>query len=127
MIALLFWLLVAHSLCDYPLQGEYLAAAKRRNSGHSTPWWIALTAHSLIHAGAVALITGSIALGLAEFGAHWCIDFLKCGGAFDGSPPIPYEMKPNQEWTPTPAQKERAFTIDQILHVACKLAWAALA
>jgi hypothetical protein len=63
-IVTLFWLLVGHSLCDYPLQGEYLAAAKRRNSGHSTPWWIALTAHSLIHAGMVFLVTGNFELGL---------------------------------------------------------------
>lgn len=125
MIVTLFWLLVGHSLCDYPLQGEYLAAAKRMNSGHSTPWWIALTAHSLIHAGMVFLVTGNFAFGLLELAAHWLIDFLKCNGAFDGSPPIPYEMKPNQDWTPTPAQLRRAFTLDQALHVGCKVLWAA--
>lgn len=126
MIELIFWLLVGHSLADYPWQGEYLAAAKRRNSGHATPWWIALTAHSLIHAGVVAAVTGSFVLGICEFGAHWLIDFFKCNGVFDGGPPIPYEMKPNQDWTPSPAQVERAFTIDQVLHVGCKLAWAVL-
>lgn len=118
MMVLLFWLLVAHSLCDYPLQGEYLAAAKRRNSGHSTPWWIALTAHSLIHAGAVALITGSIALGLAEFVAHWCIDYSKCAHWFDGLNPGRFY----QQRTLAQAEK-RAFTIDQALHVGCKVAW----
>lgn len=102
MIEMLFWLLVAHSLADYPLQGEYLAAAKRRNSGHATPWWIALTAHSLIHAGFVAAITSSIVLGLCEFVAHWIIDYSKCRGDF-------------------------GFTADKGMHVGCKLAWAAFA
>lgn len=109
MIEMLFWLLVAHSLADYPLQGEYLAAAKRRNSGHATPWWIALTAHSLIHAGFVAFFTSSILLGMCEFFAHWYIDYSKCEG-----------------WWPMRKADDRAFTIDQGLHVGCKLAWAAL-
>jgi hypothetical protein len=113
----LFWLLVAHSLCDYPLQGDYLSVAKRRGSGLETPWWIALTAHALIHAGAVALVTGSILLGLAELIAHWSIDFAKCEGWF--TPDWPFE------WTM--AAQRRAFTIDQALHVACKIVWAAIA
>lgn len=124
MIELLFWLLVAHSLCDYPLQGEYLAAAKRRNSGHSTPWWIALTAHSLIHAGAVALITGSIALGLAEFVAHWIIDYLKCDGWLTGLC-LRWAKRYPAGWRERGMY--RAFVTDQGLHVACKLAWAAFA
>jgi hypothetical protein len=100
-IVTLFWLMVGHSLCDYPLQGEYLAAAKRKNSGHATPWWIALTAHSFIHAGMVALVTGSILLGVCELVAHWSIDYMKCDGRF-------------------------GFTTDQAFHVVCKILWAAL-
>jgi hypothetical protein len=99
--AMLFWLLVAHSLCDYPLQGEYLAAAKRKNSGHATPWWIALSAHAFIHAGAVALVTGSILLGVCELVLHWSIDYAKCAGKF-------------------------GFTTDQVFHVACKFLWVGL-
>jgi hypothetical protein len=98
-VTTLFWLLVAHSLCDYPLQGEYLAAAKRRDSKLPTPWWIALTAHGFIHAGAVAFVTGSIALGLLELALHWAIDYMKCDGRF-------------------------GFTTDQALHVGCKILWA---
>jgi hypothetical protein len=96
----LFWLLVGHSLADYPLQGDYLAAAKRPG-GKETAWWIALSAHSLIHAGVVALVTGSIAIGVCEFVAHWTIDYLKCRG-FVG------------------------YTADQGLHIACKVTWAVL-
>jgi hypothetical protein len=54
----LFWLLVLHALADYPLQGDYLSRAKRRNSGFDLPWWMALLWHAFIHAGAVALVTG---------------------------------------------------------------------
>lgn len=99
---LLFWLLVGHALADYPLQATYLSAAKRRNSGKSTPWWIALSMHALIHAGAVALVTGSLWLGGAEFLLHWIIDLVKC-------------------------EKKIGDTTDQVLHVACKIAWAAIA
>lgn len=95
---LIFWLLVGHALCDYPLQATYLSQAKRRNSGKSTPWWIALSMHAMIHAGAVALVTGSLWLGGAEFVCHWCIDYAKCEKKIDD-------------------------TTDQLLHVYCKLLW----
>lgn len=95
----LFWLLVGHALADYPLQGQFLSDSKR--PGKTTlPWWIALTWHSLIHAGVVALLTSSIGFGLLEFVAHWLIDYAKCRDQFDD-------------------------TADQILHVACKVGWAA--
>jgi hypothetical protein len=96
----LFWLLVLHALCDYPLQGDYLSRAKRRGAS-DTPWWIALTWHALIHAGAVALVTGQLSLGLAEFVLHLAIDYAKCNNRF-------------------------GFTTDQALHVACKGLWAIL-
>ena len=97
-LTLLFWLLVAHAVCDYPLQGDFLAKAKN----HTAPipgidWWIALAAHSAIHAGAVAYITGSVLIGVWEFFAHFCIDHAKCAG-------------------------ETSFRTDQLLHVLCKVA-----
>jgi hypothetical protein len=98
-LSILFWMLVAHAVCDYPLQGDFLAKAKN----HKAPipgidWWIALGAHSLIHAGAVAFITGSFWIGVGEFIAHCLIDRAKCEGL-------------------------TTFRTDQALHVACKLAW----
>jgi hypothetical protein len=101
---ILFWLLVGHALCDFPLQGEYLAACKRRAHRHGAGgmWVFGLSAHALIHAGAVALVTGSIGLGLCEFAAHWTIDCLKCEGKISTA-------------------------TDQALHFVCKLAWAAAA
>lgn len=120
-MTLLFWLLVGHSLADYPLQGQFLALAKRRGGIGSTPWQIALAAHSLIHAGAVALITGSVALGLMEFAVHCLIDYAKCEGWFTPVWPMTQNLG---EWEPI-AQR-RAFWIDQTLHVACKILWVAL-
>lgn len=60
------------------------------------PYW--LTSHALIHAGAVALITGSVALGVLEFVLHSHIDFAKC-----------------ENWT--------GIHVDQALHIACKIAY----
>ena len=99
----LFYLLAAHALCDFPLQGDYLAKAKNPCAPlPGTPWTIALAAHALIHGGAVMLVTGSLLLGIAETIAHAAIDIAKCRGSI-------------------------SYTTDQALHVACKIAWAVLA
>lgn len=96
---LLFWLLVAHAVCDYPLQGDFLAKAKNhRQPIPGIPFYQALAAHALIHAGAVAFLTGSIWLGLLEFIAHIVIDYAKCDGL-------------------------STLNQDQALHVACKVVW----
>lgn len=93
-------LIVAHAVCDYPLQGDFLARAKNRSAPlPGVPWWQALGAHAVMHGGAVWLVTGSLWLGLAETIAHALIDDAKCSGRL-------------------------TFDADQALHVACKLAWA---
>jgi hypothetical protein len=70
----LFALLVGHFLADYPLQGDFLARAKDRNSdlGKQFGWRNAMCAHAMIHAGVVALITGSLGLAYLEAGIHYC-------------------------------------------------------
>jgi uncharacterized protein DUF3307 len=89
-------LLVWHALADYPLQGDFLAKAKNRAMPiPGVPWWQALSAHALIHAGGVAFLTGSLPLGIVELIAHAAIDDSKCAGK------ISYNM-------------------DQLLHVVCK-------
>lgn len=93
-----FWLMVGHSLADYPLQGQFLSDAKRLGRT-ALPWWIALTYHSFIHAGVVAIVTGSMVFAIAELVLHWLIDFAKTRGMFGE-------------------------VTDQALHVACKAAWA---
>lgn len=104
----LFYLLAGHALADFPLQGEFIAKAKNRHTFNGPlgqkpmkVWLHALTAHALIHGGMVALITGSLWLGLAETAAHWLIDFGKC-----------------ENWY--------GIHTDQGLHVGCKILWWAL-
>lgn len=106
-----FALVIGHAIADFPLQGEFLAKAKNRHADLSdifgkipippSLWIHALTAHSLVHAGAVWLVTGSVALGVLELVIHWIIDFSKC-----------------ENWT--------SFTTDQLLHLGCKVSYAAL-
>ena len=84
-LQVLFALIIAHVLFDYPLQGDFLAKFKNRHykgEGEMTPllWVHCLTAHSLMHAGAVWAITGSFMIGIAELVLHWIIDYIKCEG-----------------------------------------------
>jgi len=95
-------LIVGHALADYSLQGDFLARAKNRTLPiPGFPWWQALTAHAVIHAGTVGIITGNIALGLAELVAHWVTDDLKCRGKI-------------------------GLNTDQAIHIICKIVWATI-
>lgn len=99
LLKLFFALLIGHAVCDYPLQGDFLSRGKNRfNPTGGVPWWICLTAHAAIHAGAVWLITGRWWLGLAEFCVHAWIDDRKCAGKL-------------------------SVVRDQALHVICKAMW----
>mgnify|MGYP001368228708 CR=1 FL=1 len=98
-------LLIAHTLCDQPLQGPFLALHKNRHyrpQDSTLPqpslWLYCLSAHSLIHAGGVWLVTGSYFLGIIEFVLHWLIDFLK-------------------------EEKIINLHVDQLLHVTCKVVY----
>ena len=84
-LTVLFALLIAHALCDHPLQGEFVALRKNRHyrpegSEGPTLWPYCLTVHALIHAGGVWVVTGLPAFALAELVLHWVIDFLKAEG-----------------------------------------------
>lgn len=103
--AKLLAMLMGHALADFPLQGQFLAEMKNRHAKKPArnPLWVhCMTAHALIHAAFVWAITGSMTLGLAEFFAHWLIDFAKCEGWID-------------------------FDQDQALHWFCKFVYAPLA
>jgi hypothetical protein len=92
-------LCVAHVVCDYPLQGDFLSKAKSRATPiPGVPWYQALGAHALMHGAAVSWLTGVWWLGALELAAHAAIDDAKCRGKL-------------------------TFNQDQILHVACKAAW----
>ena len=101
---ILFALIAAHFLCDYPLQGDFIGKFKNRhvsmdkafNATSPIPWWHLMTAHAFIHAGAVLLITGNLYFATFELFAHFLIDVLKCEGQTD-------------------------INVDQILHIVCKV------
>lgn len=97
--ALFFAFVIAHAVADYPLQGDYLARMKCRDQS-ATPheWLIPLTAHSLIQAGGVWIVSGSALLGAVELCLHWLIDLGKGEGKF-------------------------GYVTDQVSHIACKVAY----
>jgi hypothetical protein len=98
-----FALVIGHAVADYPLQGEFLAMCKNRRflvrlkDPQRPPelWVYCMAAHCLIHAGAVWVITGSVALGVVELVLHWLLDQAKCEG-------------------------KTTFAMDQWGHVVCK-------
>ena len=84
------------------MQGDFLARAKNGFTPvPGVPWWQAMSAHALIHAGGVAWLTGYLWLGLVEFVLHFAIDTAKCKGRL-------------------------TYNEDQALHVACKVGYVAL-
>jgi hypothetical protein len=100
-LQLLAYMLAAHALCDYPLQGDWLSKAKNPTLDlvpGETIWPLALTSHALIQAVAVQLVTGSWLLGCTEFVVHWLIDLAKCRKVF-------------------------GYNADQLLHIGCKVAY----
>jgi hypothetical protein len=103
MIEMIILLLCAHALCDYPLQGDFLAKAKNNKSPIiGVPWWQAMSAHCGIHAGAVMLVTGFWALAVAEFVIHFLTDWAKGMGLI-------------------------SYNVDQGVHAGCKILWAVIA
>jgi hypothetical protein len=92
----LFLLLCGHALADGPLQTPDIAAGKRSAVGLERAGW--LLGHGLLHGGAVALVTGSALLGLAETLAHAGIDAMR-----------------SREHIPS--------WFDQGLHLLCKVLW----
>jgi hypothetical protein len=106
-LILLFAFSIGHALADFPLQGSFLAIGKERYgdlekfTGTKWPpgmWAYCLTMHSLIHGGAVWIISGSALLGACEFALHWFIDLAKSSNMTN-------------------------FYTDQSLHLICKLGY----
>ena len=103
-IELLVYILAAHALCDYALQGDWLSKAKNPSLDlvpGERIWPLALASHALIQAVAVQIITGSWLLCAVEFAIHFAIDYSKCRGRF-------------------------GYNVDQYLHIACKVGYALL-
>jgi phosphotransferase system glucose/maltose/N-acetylglucosamine-specific IIC component len=101
-LTVLFWLMVGHAVADFALQSDFMSRGKNRNTEVGKTYWpYALFAHSIIHGGAVAAITGSVPLGVVETVLHGLIDFWKCEGRL-------------------------TLKHDQFMHVCCKLVYAAM-
>jgi len=96
-LTLFLMLLGMHWICDYPLQGQFLSDAKAKGPLRVYH----LIAHAGIHGAGVALVTGNVWLGLAEWVLHTLIDEAKIRG-------------------------KTTFAQDQALHIACKLLWLVL-
>lgn len=95
------WLLFAHILLDFALQGDFMAKAKnhtQRTPG--VPPFFILTLHSYTHAFAVYLITGSLTCFVIELLSHALIDYLK-------------------------STRTISFKTDQVLHIGLKAVYAA--
>lgn len=106
-LPLFFALVFAHFVGDYPLQGDFLAAAKNHQKPVAgVPWILGLASHAVIQGGLVALVTGSAWIGVAEASLHGAIDAAKNEGLLGPG--------------------ERGYAIDQVLHIACKVAWVAV-
>jgi hypothetical protein len=102
MIARVLLLFAGHALCDYPLQGDFLAKGKNHKAPIAgIPFWQCLFAHALIHAGMVYLVTRSTWMALAELGIHTATDYAKCDGRI-------------------------TFNQDQAIHFGCKVLWGIL-
>jgi hypothetical protein len=107
---MIFLLAAGHVLMDFPLQGEFLAQGKSRRhlvqlndpSRPPSMWITCMTAHCLLHAAAVWIITGCVLLGCVEFVLHAIIDTLRCEGL-------------------------TTFNRDQFLHLACKIGYVGIA
>lgn len=101
-VQMVFMMFVGHAVCDYALQSDFIAAAKNPNTDVGKTFWThVLTAHALIHAGAVYWITQSLTLGLLEFALHWVTDLLKCNNRI-------------------------SLQMDQSIHYWSKVLWAAI-
>lgn len=108
---LFFAFAIVHAVGDFALQSNFVSRSKVPRAdlsdffgSHSAPphlWIHSLTAHALIHGGGVWLVSGSPIFGIVEFVVHWVIDLLKGLGLI-------------------------GFHFDQILHLLCKLIYAAL-
>lgn len=130
MLTVLALLLLGHALADYPLQGDFLARAKNHAVPiPGVPWVHGLLWHSVIHGGAVGLVTGSLLLGSLETAAHMLIDYGKCGGWYARPHRLIVQWFAPTDCTRKHFEEEaarRAFHTDQALHVACKVLWVAL-
>lgn len=98
-LELFLLLAMGHFVGDFALQSDRMAVEKCRGRDHTLPWSWWLTAHAGVHGFLVALLTGIVWLGVAEWLVHALIDWGKCAGFY-------------------------RLGLDQTLHLLCKVLWA---
>ena len=101
-LELFLLLAMGHFVGDFALQSDRMAVEKCRGRDHTLPWPWWLTAHAGVHGFLVALLTGSVWLGVAELLMHALIDWGKCAGYYK-------------------------LGRDHTFHLLCKVLWAAIA
>lgn len=102
-LEMLVYMIAAHFLLDYALQGDWMSKAKNATLDlvpGERIWPLALLGHALIHATAVQIITGNWWLFTVELVLHSLTDYRKCRGDF-------------------------GYNYDQMLHLSCKVLYAA--
>lgn len=80
--------------------GDFAGVSEHAPRTDDTPWYYHLTGHAALHGGIVTLFTGNPFLGMLESVLHWLIDFARNEGLV-------------------------CVHSEQLLHVLCKLLWAA--
>ncbi|MEX1315850.1 MAG: DUF3307 domain-containing protein [Synechococcaceae cyanobacterium] len=94
-------LAMGHFLADFGLQSDRMAQEKCRGKDHTLPWQWWLASHAAIHGLLVAVLTGVVWVGLAEWVVHMLIDYGKCRHRY-------------------------SLGVDQLLHMGCKVVWVLL-
>lgn len=100
----LVYMIAAHFLLDYALQGDWMSKAKNASLDlvpGERIWPLALFGHALLHATALQIITGSWVFFAAELICHGLTDYAKCKGRF-------------------------GYNVDQYVHLGCKIGYAGL-
>ncbi len=97
-VQLVMLLAMGHFLGDFGLQSDRMAQEKCRGKDHTLPWQWWLMSHAAIHGLVVAVLTGVVWLGVAEWLAHMLIDDGKCRHRY-------------------------SLGFDQLLHLICKVLW----
>ncbi|CDN96072.1 DUF3307 domain-containing protein [Rhizobium oryzihabitans] len=101
-LEMLVYMIAAHFLLDYALQGDWMSKAKNATLDlvpGERIWPLALFGHALIHATAVQIITGNWWLFPVELIVHFITDYRKCRGDF-------------------------GYNFDQAVHIGCKVLYA---
>lgn len=125
-------LILGHYVADYPMQGQFIALGKNRTCPiPGTPWYQILFAHAYMHGGMVAgavvlaglsghpeLFTLALPIAVGEVILHWLIDDLKCRREA--------RCRKNCSEANLEGRRIGAYNLDQSLHCACKLLWAAV-